>query len=194
MALLCTSVSFVFTIYVTSAESLKAILRLLSQKSYDIGDRVCFIPEGTETKADDGPPSGGWIVESIDLYKTTLRQGITGERSIFSNDSSLFRNARIVNWKRSHKAALRLSMEFSDKTGSEKIDFVERRISQWIEDRPCEWTHLESFRMVGGDEHCIQYDLVLRHRESWYNYAAVQDSKSDMLVFLRQLRNNVESC
>eukprot|EP00533_Pseudo-nitzschia_delicatissima_P000302 CAMPEP_0116098292 /NCGR_PEP_ID=MMETSP0327-20121206/11146_1 /TAXON_ID=44447 /ORGANISM="Pseudo-nitzschia delicatissima, Strain B596" /LENGTH=1019 /DNA_ID=CAMNT_0003590071 /DNA_START=36 /DNA_END=3095 /DNA_ORIENTATION=- len=194
MALLCTSASFVFTIYVTSAESLRAILRLLSQKSYGIGDRVCFIPEGTETKAEDGPPSGGWIVESIDLYKTTLRQGITGERSIFSNDSSLFRNARIVNWKRSHKATLRLSTEFSDKTGSEKIDFVQRRISQWIEDRPCEWTRLESFRMASGDTHYIQYDLVLRHRESWYNYATVQDSKSDMLVFLRQLRNNVESC
>lgn len=195
LTLLSIAANFAFITYVTSAENLKGILRLLTHKSYGIGDRVCFLPEGTEAKMNDGPPSGGWIVEDIDLHKTTLRQGITGERNIFSNGSPLFCNARIVNWERSYKAVVKLSMEFSGKTGSDKIDFFRRQISEWIEDRPCEWTHLESFRMVDtvSHQHSIKYDVVLRHRESWYNYASVQDSKSDILVFLRQLRKNVEA-
>ena len=173
----------------------QGIFRLITQKSFDIGDRVYFFPEGTEVKVDDGPPSGGWIVENIDLYKTTLRQGITGERSIFSNKAALFCNSRVVNWKRSHKAVVRLSMEFSGNAGSDKIDFFRRQISEWIEDHPCEWTLLDSFRMVDADIHqqSVKYDLVLRHRESWCNYTAVQDSKSDILVFLRQLRKSVEA-
>jgi len=193
LALLCISIAFVSTLYVTSAETFKAILRLLSQKSYDIGDRVWFVPEGTETKLEDGPPSGGWIVETIDLYKTTLRQGIAGEQIIVSNDAALFRNASVVNWKRSHKATLRLPMEFSGKTGNDKIDFVRRQISLWVKNRPGEWKNLDSLRMVASDAHSTKYEIVLRHRESWYNYWAVQDSKSDMLVFLHQLQNDIES-
>ena len=175
---------------------LQGILRLVTQKSYDIGDRVYFLnPEDKETKVVDGPPSGGWIVEKIDLYKTTLRQGITGERSTVSNGSSLLVNSRVMNWKRSDKAIVRLHMEFSGKTGRDKINFYQRQISEWIEDRPCEWVRLDAFRMVdaGIRQQGVKYDVVLQHRESWYNYAAVQDSKSDILIFLHELRNGVEA-
>ena len=184
--------SFHYTIF--SFE--QGIIRLMTQKSYDIGDRVYFIkPEDTETKIENGPPSGGWVVERIDLFQTTLRQGITGERSTFSNGCALLTNSRVVNWKRSHCANVTLSMELSDKTGSNQIYFFQRQISEWIEDRPHEWFHLDSFRMVDVDihQHRVTYEVVLRHRESWHNYAAVQDSKSDIRVFLHELRSSVDA-
>jgi len=196
LSLLVISVNFTFMVCFMSAENLKGIIRLMTQKSYDIGDRVYFIkPEDTETKIENGPPSGGWVVERIDLFKTTLRQGITGERSTFSNGCALLTNSRVVNWKRSHGANVTLSMEFSEKTGSNQIYFFQRQISEWIEDRPHEWFHLDSFRMVDVDihQHRVTYEVVLRHRESWHNYAAVQDSKSDILVFLHELRSSVDA-
>ena len=97
-----------------SSTQKKGILSIMTQKSYGIGDRVYFIKPGdTEMKDNSGPPSGGWIVEKIDLYTTTVRQGITGERSTFANGSPLLENSRIVNWKRSHRANVLFSLKFS---------------------------------------------------------------------------------
>ena len=167
----------------------QGIIRIIAQKSYGIGDRVCFVPEGTESNVGDGPPSGGWIVEDIDLYKTTLRQGVTGERTTFPN-SALLSNSRVVSWKHWHKAVVRLSMEFPASIEGDKIDLVRNHISEWIDTHSREWTSLESFRMMDTDIHqkYVKYELILRHRESWGNYSAVQDSKSEILFFLRQLQ------
>jgi len=191
------SFPFTFIFGFMSFENLKGMIHLTTQKSYNIGDRVCFInADDTETNVGNGPPSGGWIIEKFDLYTTTVRHGITGERSTLSNGSALLMNSRVVNWKRSHRAIVKLSMDFDGKTGSDKIDFFRRQISEWIEDRPREWIHMDAFRMVDVDIHQqrVRYDVILRHRESWCNYAAVQDSKSDILVFLHelQLRNSVK--
>jgi len=173
----------------------QGILRIVTQKSYDIGDRVYFIkPEDMETQVNNGPPSGGWIVEKIDLYTTTVRQGITGERSTFANGSPLLENSRIVNWKRSHRANVLFSLKFSSsKIGREQIRFLKRQILEWIEDRPREWSNFDSFRVVDVDmeRKCVEYNIVLRHRESWHNYSAVQESKSDILIFLHELQNSI---
>lgn len=188
LPLLSVSMSFAIITFVVSTENLNGIIWTILQKSYGIGDRVCFVP-GTETNIRDGPPSGGWIVEDVDLYKTTLRQGITGERNVFSN-SSLSGNSRVVNWKRWHKAVVRLSMEFPGETEGEKIDMVRSHILKWIETHSREWVSLESFRAVDNNIHQqdVKYELILQHRESWCNYESVQDSKSDILAFLRELQ------
>ena len=182
-------ISIAFITFVVSGGNLRGITRTLTQKSYGIGDRVCFVPEGSETNIVDGPPSGGWIVENVDLYKTTLRQGITGERTVFPN-SSLLSNLSVVNWKCWHKAVVRLSMKFSGNTEGGKIDVVRNHILRWIESHSREWVSLVSFRMIetGIHQQDVKYELILQHRESWQNYAAVQDSKSAIVAFLRELR------
>ena len=171
----------------------QGIFRLLTQRSYDIGDRVYFIePSDIETKFDNGPPSGGWIIENIDLYKTTLRQGITGERSTLSNGSILLLNSRVINWKCSHKANVKVSIKLSEKIGRDQIHFLLQQISEWIENRPCEWIRLLSFQMVDTQQQCTRCDVILRHRESWHNYPAVQDSKKEILIFLEELQSNLQ--
>ena len=187
--LLVALISIAFITFVVSGGNLKGISRTMTQKSYGIGDRVCFVPEGSKTNAGDGPPSGGWIVEDVDLYKTTLRQGITGERTVFPN-SSLLSNSSVMNWKRWHKAVVSLSMEFSGNTEGDKINVVRNHILRWIESHYREWVALVSFRMIDTDIHQqdVKYELILQHRESWHNYAAVQDSKSDIVAFLRELQ------
>lgn len=81
-------------------------------------------------------------------------------------------------------------MEFPGTIEGDKIEMIRNHISEWIEIHSHEWTSLESFRMMDTDIHqkYVKYELILRHRESWHNYAVVQDSKSDILFFLRQLQ------
>ncbi len=81
-------------------------------------------------------------------------------------------------------------MEFPGKTEGDKIDMVRSHILKWIETHSREWVSLESFRTVDNNIHQqdVKYELILQHRESWCNYAAVQDSKSDILDFLRELQ------
>ena len=100
-----------------------------------------------------------------------------------------------------------LSLEFPGSIGRDRAYFYRHQIEEWIADRPREWIDLDSFRLAGNDirEHQqpqqqllqqeqqrVVYNVVLRHRESWYNYATVQESKSDVLFFLHELRRRVE--
>ena len=178
----------------------QGILRVVTRTSYDIGDRVHFIKAGeieTMKAHNDGPPSGGWIVEKFDLFNTSVRQGITGECRTFANGSPLLEKSRVVNWKRSHMANVSFSLKLAGTTKTVKrdqIDFLHRQLSDWIEDRPHEWHRIVSLRFEEVDDDaeqkCTKLNGVLCHRESWHSYSAVRDSKSDILVFLRELWNN----
>lgn len=144
LTLLGTLVNFTLVVCFTSAEYFKGIMRVVTRTSYDIGDRVHFIKSGeieTMKVHSDGPPSGGWIVEKRDLYNTSVRQGITGECRTFANGSPLLEKSRVVSWKRSHMANVSFSLKLAGttKTGRDQIDFFQRQISDWIEDRPHEW-------------------------------------------------------
>jgi len=190
-------------LYVTSVEHLKGLFRVVMRLPYNIGDRVHFLePRDTGTIHDhgDGPPSGGWIVESFDLHTTTLRHGITGECRTISNGSPLLENHRIVCWKPSQRAIVSISWKLAGATLSrrDRIDLVRRQISEWVEARSHEWHGLQSLgftevvnRDYSGDAEprCVAFDIALCHRESWQNYAAVQASKNDFLLFLGELQD-----
>jgi len=193
IALIAILINFTCIVCFTCAEYLKGILRILTQKPYDIGDRVCFIStDDSELKLNNGPLLGGWIIEKYDLYTTTVRQGITGERTIFVNGSLLLDNTRVVNWKRSQSAKVLFSLKFPGHIRREQIKIFRGKIIGWIEDHPREWDNLDVFRAVNVNElECVEYNIVIRHRESWQNYSTVEQSRSDALVFLLELKQNI---
>ncbi|MGK3746694.1 MAG: hypothetical protein ACI8RD_002264 [Bacillariaceae sp.] len=168
----------------------------MTQKPYDIGDRVCFInTSDSELKLNNGPLLGGWIIEKYDLYTTTVRHGITGERSTFANGSLLLKNTRVVNWKRSQRANVLFLLKFPVHIRREQIQIFRKLIMEWIEGRPREWANLDVFRAVNVDSELkyVEYNAVIRHKESWHNYQAVEQSKSDALTFLLELQNKIQN-
>lgn len=195
-------VTFTFLVYCTGVEYLKGILRVTTRSPYGIGDRVHFKEVGDAETGHhpSGPPSGGWVIEKFDLYNTTVRHGITGEQRLFSNGSSQLEPSRVVNWKGSHKANVIFSLKTVGSSNNttiarDQIHYFQRQISEWVESRPREWTDLGPFQLqevFEGDQQqkCMEYRFVLRHRESWQNYPAVQESKSDLLLFLHELQSN----
>jgi hypothetical protein len=66
---------------------------------------------------------------------------------------------------------------------------------EWIEGRPREWANLDVFRAVNVDSELkyVEYNAVIRHKESWHNYQAVEQSKSDALIFLLELQNKIQN-
>ena len=142
-----------------------------------------------------GPPCGGWIVESLDLYNTTVRHGITGESRTLANGSPLLEKSKIVNWKHSHRANLSFSLKLAGpRIGTDEVDLIHRKIMEWVEGRPHEWYSLASFRFAECEnvkqQKYTELSIVLCHRESWHSYCAVQDSKSEFLLFLSELENH----
>ena len=85
------------------------------------------------------------------------------------------------------------SLDFPNKTGRDQISSLRQQISDWIEDRPREWIDIRSFHAVDVDvqNQRVKYNVIIRHRKSWHNYSAIQESKSDILIFLHELRKTI---
>lgn len=184
-------VSFAFMIGTASSKYLEGILLILVRKPYDIGDRVCFM-DPTAAVDNNGPPSGGWIVEKVDLFTTTVRLATTREYTTFANGS--LANARIINLKRSEKANVFFYLTFTINSTKQQLRIFRRRITQWVEDRPREWIKLNAFRClrVQTEQQYIEYILNLQHREPWQNYNSVQNSKSDVFMFALDLQKELK--
>ena len=67
-------------------------------------------------------------------------------------------------------------------------------MTQWIQDRPREWIKLIAFRCISVQTELqyIEYILILQHREAWQNFAAVQDSKSEVFMFALDLQKELK--
>jgi hypothetical protein len=174
-----------------SSYPIQGILLILVRKPYDIGDRVSFV-DPTANVNNNGPPSGGWIVEKVDLFTTTVRLAATREYTTFSNGS--LADARIVNLRKSVKANAFFSLKFTISSTTDQLKTFRRRIMEYVENRPREWIKVNAFRCarVETDLQYIEYILILQHRESWQNFAAVQDSQSDVFMFALDLQKKLK--
>ena len=153
-------VSFAFLIGSASSKYLEGILLILVRKPYDIGDRVCFcIP--TDPVNNDGPPSGGYIVEKVDLYSTTVRLATTREYTTFSNGS--LSSARIVNLRRSDKANVFMYLKFTINATRNQLKIFKKRMSEYLKDKPREWIKLLAFRCirVETEQQFIEYIMIV---------------------------------
>lgn len=134
------------------------------RKPYDIGDRVCFVAPNADVNS-DGPAGGGWIVEKVDLYTTTVRLGSTKEYATLSNGS--LSDSRIINLKRSTNPIINLYLKFTiDVTKDQLVRFREA-MTQYAKGRPREWVKIISFRCnrVETELQYIEYLMQVQHRE-----------------------------
>lgn len=142
----------------------KGILLILVRKPYDIGDRVAFLDPNSpvDTK---GPPAGGWVVERVDLYTTTVRLGTTREYATFTNGS--LANSRIVNMKRSDKPNIFMNLKFTINVTKEQLEAFKMEMTKYIKDRPREWIRINGFRCtrVETELQYLEYVLIVQHRE-----------------------------
>lgn len=171
----------------------QGILHIIIKQPYNIGDRICFNNTPDPELKLNNLPLGGWIIEKFDLYTTTVRQGITGEHSTFPNSCMLKDNTRVVTWKRSQKANVLFALKFNAYMTQEKGSYLRKRVTEWIEDHPCEWNNLILFRIVDADFELklVEYNIVIQHTKPWHNFSLVEQSRSDTLMFLLDLQKDM---
>lgn len=140
---------------------------------------------------DTGPPSGGWIVENVDLYTTTVRLGTTREYATFANSS--LANSRILNLKRSEQPNIYMYLKFTMDITREQVDEFSRRIVMFIKDRPREWIKLVSLRCTHFEleQQYLKFALIIQHREPWQSYGTIQVSKSHVYIHALQLQKEL---
>lgn len=142
----------------------QGILLILARKPYNIGDRVVFLDPNAAMNT-NGPPAGGWIVEQVDLYTTTVRLGTTREYATFANGS--LANSRIINMKRSDKPNIFMYLKFTTNVTKEKLEAFKAEMTKFIKDKPREWIRINGFRCtrVEIEQQYLEFVIIVQHRE-----------------------------
>jgi small-conductance mechanosensitive channel len=142
----------------------KGILLILLRRPYDIGDRVCFVAPNADVN-NDGPAGGGWIIEKVDLYTTTVRLGSTKEYATLSNGS--LSESRIINLKRSNNPVINLYLKFTIDVTEDQLAVFRERMTEYVKGRPREWVKIICFRCnrVETELQYIEYLMQVQHRE-----------------------------
>ena len=157
---------------------------VLVRKPYDVGDRIAV--SGVENDV-SGNGSSGWVVKDLDLYKTTVIFGTTGEEATYSNGS--LASSRIINHNRSPKGVLNFLVRFGIDVNKDKIKAFGKAVEQFVKDRPREWLAFSAFRLsaVEPNQGYVEYKVIMQHRESWQQIGALLNSKADVQLFAYEL-------
>jgi len=117
-----------------SSKYFEGLLFVLVRKPFDIGDRIAV----SDVEGDvSGSGSSGWIVKDLDLFKTTVIFGTTGEEATYSNGS--LANSRVINHNRSPKAVLSFLVRFGINTQKDKVQQFRRAVETYVKSSPREW-------------------------------------------------------
>jgi small-conductance mechanosensitive channel len=145
-----------FMIGGASSKYFEGLLLVLNRKPYDIGDRIAV--SGIENDV-SGDGSSGWIVKDLDLFKTTVIFGTTGEEATYSNGS--LADSRIINHNRSPKAVLNFLVRFGIDAPKEKVKAFAEAVEQYVKERPREWLAFTAFRLsaVQPDQGFVEYKV-----------------------------------
>lgn len=145
----------------------------------------------SSTLAMENSGSMGWIVEKVDFYATTLRSGSTREVAIASNGQVA--NARITNMNRSSKPLIRSHLKFGADTSIDQLVLFRDRVFDYVKARPREWYRIRSFRCTGidSDSGCVEYVMVLQHRQVLQNVTAIKESKRDLLSYCMEVQKGL---
>eukprot|EP00751_Fragilariopsis_kerguelensis_P032188 CAMPEP_0170971174 /NCGR_PEP_ID=MMETSP0735-20130129/45067_1 /TAXON_ID=186038 /ORGANISM="Fragilariopsis kerguelensis, Strain L26-C5" /LENGTH=758 /DNA_ID=CAMNT_0011391085 /DNA_START=131 /DNA_END=2406 /DNA_ORIENTATION=- len=168
-----------------------ALSGLVVSSAFMIGSAASKYLEEYAGTDDFGPSSGGWIVEKVDLYTTTVRLGSTREYATFTNGS--LSNSRILNLRRSEKPNVYMYLKFTMDATQEQLDEFRRKIIVFIKDRPREWIKVVSLRCtnVEIDLQYLKYVLIVQHRESWQSFSTIQVSKGDIYIYALYLQKEL---
>lgn len=173
-------ISISFMIGGASSDYFRGLLFILVQRPYDIGDRINV--NGIETDADpNGSP--GWIVKDVTLYHTTVIYGTTQEYATYSNGA--LSGSRIINCARSPQAVLNFCMKFGLNTPHPVIEEFHTELKAYVKSKPREWLAFSAFRLnsIEADLGYVEYKILIQHRDSWQNIAALVTDLADVRQF-----------
>lgn len=159
------------------------------RRPFDIGDRVRIDAPKTQF---DSYPDGGWIVENLGLYSTTLKCSSTGEVATISNGS--ISDARIVNFSRSPNAICIVKIRFAIQTKHETISMFYKTIDLFIKNRPLQWEKLLNFgcREIEPTLCYIEYMMRVSHVRSWSEYPLVMASKTELTQYCHDVMQKLQ--
>ena len=182
-------VSFAFMIGGASSKYFEGLLLVLVRKPYTVGDRVA-VSDVNDEVSDQG--SSGWIVKDVDLFKTTVVFGASGEEATYSNGS--LAASRIINHNRSPKAVLYFLARFGIDVDKEKVTRFGKAVEQFVKDRPREFLSFVAFRLsaVQPDLGFVEYKIIMQHRESWQQTGALLTSKAGVQLYAYELSKEMK--
>lgn len=159
---------------------------MLVRKPYDVGDRIVLLDPNAAVD-NFGPPSGGWVVEKVDLYTTTVRLGTTREYCTFSNGS--LANSRILNMNRTDKPNIFHYVKVTLDVTQEQLDTFRQEVTQFVKDRPRSWIKIVNMRCdsIETEMQYLQYVIIIQHREKWQSFLAIQIDQGEVFVFCQKL-------
>jgi hypothetical protein len=173
-------ISISFMVGGASSDYFRGLLFILVQRPYDIGDRINV--NGIETDANpNGSP--GWIVKDVTLYHTTVIYGTTQEYATYSNGA--LSGSRIINCARSPQAVLNFCMKFGLDTPHPVIEEFHTELKAYVKSKPREWLAFSAFRLnsIEADLGYVEYKILIQHRDSWQNIAALVTDLADVRQF-----------
>jgi len=170
-------ISISFMVGGASSDYFRGLLFILVQRPYDIGDRINV--NGIETEA-DANGSAGWIVKDVTLYHTTVIYGKTQEYATYSNGA--LSQLRIINSARSPRAQLQFVIKFGIDVPHATIDEFQNELKAFVKSKPREWLAFTGFWLtnIEADQGFVAYKIMLQHRDSWQNLAALTTALADV--------------
>mmetsp|Transcript_41236 Transcript_41236/g.98739 ORF Transcript_41236/g.98739 Transcript_41236/m.98739 type:complete len:215 (+) Transcript_41236:3166-3810(+) len=135
----------------------------------------------------NGPPSGGWVVEKVDLFTTQVRLGTTREYCTFANGS--LANSRILNMNRSENPNVFHYLKFAINVTQDQLDAFKNAVTEYVKNRPRSWTKIVAMRCdsVAVEQSYIQYLLIIQHREKWQAYGQICSDRGQIFIFCLHL-------
>jgi len=173
-------IAFGFCIGEGTSQLFDGVLLILVRQPYDIGDKVAI------SDVHDPPDQNGsthWMIESIDLVKTTARLMGTSEVASFSNGS--LAQSRLINMNRSQGAIVYINVKFTIEIPYATIMIFRAAVEKYVDDRPQEWAGMTGFRTnrVEVDNNFVEYTIVLKHQSAWQDLIAIKESKTEVKSF-----------
>mmetsp|Transcript_4935 Transcript_4935/g.10434 ORF Transcript_4935/g.10434 Transcript_4935/m.10434 type:complete len:1124 (-) Transcript_4935:3102-6473(-) len=173
-------VSFAFAVGPSAAKFLEGFFLIAMQRPYDLGDRICVTSAQLAGEPDVGE---NWFVEDVNLFTTTLRYAPTNTISTINNGS--IANSRIINFARSRRAMVNLTLLFRTNASAKQIHLFRTALERYVKDNPRVWSSVVVFVIanIDPDTEVAEYKLRVQHQKSWQDMASVLINKGELLQF-----------
>ena len=142
----------------------RGIVFIAGTRSFDIGDHITISRVDEETRCTG---NSGWLVEGFDLFNTTIRSNLSGERATIAN--GVLSEKRISNMRLSDCVYLRIPLKVGISVSSETAKIFRLSVENYLRNRDRKWVGLRSLQAskVESGLGCVEYVLEVQARGSW---------------------------
>ena len=128
-----------------------------------------------------------WFVEDVNLFTTSLRYAPTNTISTINNGS--IANSRIINFARSRRAMVNLTLLFRSNSSAKQIQLFRTALERYVKDNPRVWSSVVVFLIINidPDTEVAEYRLRVQHQKSWQEMGSVLINQGELLQFCMTL-------